>query len=311
MIDVCVPGTGGSIPKPDRWLACAYLRHNGRSILIDCGEGTQLALKKTGFSFCQIGLILITHFHADHISGLPGMLLSMGNEGRTDPVAIAGPPGLINVVRSLCIIAGTLPFEVYLYEFQADGGVLPKEYFIDCEESSLKISAFRCNHSVPCLGYRIDLPRLPKFDPSRARSNGIPVNLWSQLQNGKIVTDGDAVYTPDMVLGPPRKGITISYVTDSRPSDIIKEGVRGSDLLICESTFTDEKEERALKSKHMTAKETATIAKDSEVSELWLTHYSPSVTKPSECLADASKIFANTVASYDGMHRLMRFPGEE
>ena len=327
MLDVCLMGTGGSMPKPERHLASALLRCGGASIVIDCGEGTQIAMKKAEFAFSRIGLILITHFHADHISGLPGMLLSMGNEGRVDPVVIAGPPGLTHVVSSICIIARGLPFEVRLYEFPAGGGDLPGEVFAESYDpaampwdsleeapapakghgnpmTAFKIKSFPLHHSITCLGYRISLPRAGKFDPDRARAAGIPVNLWGLLQRGEAVGE----YTPEDVLGAPRRGIDVSYVTDTRPDDLISSEVLRSDLLICEGMFPSDKQERAKKSRHMTAAEAAYIARDAEVGELWLTHYSPSVNETDICLSEARAIFPDTTAGFDGMKKTIKFP---
>ncbi len=328
MLDVCLMGSGGSIPKPERHLSSALLRYCGASIVIDCGEGTQIALKKAGFTFSRIGIILITHFHADHISGLPGMLLSMGNEGRVGPVIIAGPPGLARVVESLCIIARGLPFEVVTYEFSQDGGSLPKELFSDNKREPKKVEdekepfysppshidpitlfdvkAFPLFHTTPCLGYRISIPRAGKFDPNKAKAAGIPVELWGKLQRGEAAGG----FLPDDVLGPPRKGLDVSFVTDSRPSESISSAVFRSDLLICESMFASDKTARALKSRHMTAAEAAYIARDAEVGRLWLTHYSPSVNDTSVCLAEACEIFQNTTAGRDGTYETLRFPDQ-
>ncbi len=311
MLDVCLLGTGGSVPKPDRWLTSAYFRYNGEAILIDCGEGTQLALKETGFIAGKIGLILLTHFHADHVSGLPGMLLAMANEGRLDPVIIAGPKGCARIVSSLCVIASGLPFEVSVVEIPNGGGELPAECVATwAGKAPLKVTAFPAKHSMPCLGYRISLSRCGRFDPVRARAAGIPVKHWGRLQKGETVTEGDVTYTPGDVLGESRKGIDVSYVTDSRPTPEIVSAVSGSDLLICEGMFPDDKWERAKKSKHMTAREAAEIAVSAEAKELWLTHYSPSMPTPEEAEAEAKEIFENTVAAEDGRHVLLRFPDE-
>ena len=309
MLDVCLLGTGGSIPKPDRWLASAYFRCNGRAVLIDCGEGTQLALKSAGIVAGQISLILITHFHADHISGLPGMLLAMANEGRTDPIAIAGPKGIFRVVSSLLVIAAGLPFRIYFHEFPQSGGPLPEEFFETSlhDAARLSVTAFRARHSMPCLGYRLSIGRAGKFDPERAAAQGIPVKFWGPLQRGETVEDGAGVFTPDMVLGEPRRGIEVSYVVDTRPTDTVEKAVAGSDLLICEGMFGEDKEERAKKARHMTAREAAHLAKKACVGKLWLTHYSPSVPDPSECLAEARSVFPDTEAGFDGMRETIRF----
>ena len=309
MLDVCLMGCGGSIPKPDRWLTSALMRYGGDSLIIDCGEGTQLAMKEAGFVAGKIALILLTHFHADHVSGLPGMLLSMANEGRTEPVAIAGPKGTARIVSSLCVIAQGLPFQIYIYEFPNGGGELPVEFLpvnfnAGCP---LRITAFPGRHSMPVFGYRVSVPRNAKFDPVRAKAAGIPVKLWGRLQRGESVTQDGVTYTPDMVLGGSRRGLEVSYVTDSRPTETIVNAVRGSDLLICEGMFADDKTERAKKSRHMTAAEAAQIAKSAEVGELWLTHYSPSLPDPAEAHREAAEIFPRTEAGFDGKHVLLRF----
>ena len=313
MLEVCLIGTGGSIPKPERWLASALLRHNGSSVVIDCGEGTQLALKSAGYPAGRIALILITHFHADHVSGLPGLLLAMSNEGRLDPVTIAGPRGLRHVVESLCVIAGNLPFQVNVLELPSEHFELPPEYLPEGRgsDAGLRVTSFPLYHSMMCLGYRISLPRAGKFDPERAKLTGIPVNLWGVLQRGESVSYGGTVYRPSDVMGAPRHGIDICYVTDTRPIPEIVPEVADADLLICESTFGDDKEERARKSRHMTATEAAIVASDAGVGRLWLTHYSPSVTDTAPCLESARRVFPTAEAGYDGMREIIGFPEEQ
>lgn len=299
MLDVCLLGTGGCIPKSDRWLASALFRYRGKSILIDCGEGTQIALKRAKFTFKPIDVILITHFHADHISGLPGFLLSMGNEGRCEKVTIAGPAGLSHVVKSLLVIAPGLPFELEIHEFPEEGGVLRMD--------DVQITSFKAKHSCSCLGYRIDIPRAGKFDPERAKANNVPLKLWSKLQKGESATLDGVEYAPDMVLGPERKGLRVCYVTDSRPTRAIREAAEGADLLICEGMFGDEKRDRALKAMHMTMAEAASIAKEANCAALWLTHFSPSVNSPSEFINEAEDVFPETRAGYDSMTETLFF----
>lgn len=309
MLDVCLMGCGGSIPTPERYLSSLLCRHGGNELVIDCGEGTQLAMKKAGFTAGKISLILLTHFHADHVSGLPGMLLAMANEGRTDPVTIAGPRGASRIVSSLCVIAQGLPFSVTVYEFPNTGGELPAYLFEQGGNSGapMTVRAFPARHSVPTLGYRISLPRAGKFDPEKARASGIPIRCWGVLQRGENVEIDGKFFTPDAVLGAPRRGLDISYVTDSRPTDTIRQAVADSDLLICEGMFPDEKHERALKSRHMTAREAANIAKDAAVRRLWLTHYSPSIPNPADSLREAQEVFPTTEAGHDGKFKSLQF----
>ena len=299
MLDVCLMGCGGSMPKPDRWLSSAILRFEGRSVVIDCGEGTQLAMKEAGFAFKSVGVILITHFHADHVSGLPGFLLSMGNEGREEPVLIAGPRGIARVVHALCVVAPGLPFEVEILELPHAGGKLSRDGF--------EITAFKADHTCPCLGYRLDIPRAGKFDPERAKAAGIPLKFWNRLQHGETAEEDGRVFTPDLVLGPERKGLSVSYLVDTRPLPGMAEAVAGSDLLIAEGMFGQDKLERAEKSMHMTMAEAAQIAKDGGVSALWLTHFSPSVPDPSDFISEAKAIFPGATAGEDGKKTTLCF----
>ena len=299
MLDVCLMGCGGSMPKPERWLSSAILRFEGKSVVIDCGEGTQLAMKEAGFAFKSVGVILVTHFHADHVSGLPGFLLSMGNEGREDPVLIAGPRGIARVVHALCVVAPGLPFEVEILEIPHAGGKFSRDGF--------EITAFAANHTCPCLGYRLDIPRAGKFDPERARSNDIPLRFWNRLQHGETIEDDGRVFTPDLVLGPERKGLSVSYLVDTRPLDGMAKAVEGSDLLIAEGMFGQDKRERAEKSMHMTMAEAAQIAKNGSVAALWLTHFSPSVPDPGEFVSEARAIYPGAEVGTDGRKTTLFF----
>ncbi len=293
MIDVTLLGTGGMLPKKDRWLASCLISCGGHSILIDCGEGTQIALKCAQRKTKPIDLICITHFHADHISGLPGFLLSMGNEGRTEPVTIAGPEGIEKIVRNLCIIAPQLPFEIRFADLHDSAGFV---------SGSLNINSYKLNHSIECIGYNFELPRSGKFDIAKAEKNGIPKSLWSQLQREGRVFSGDKLYTYDMVSSGPRRGIKISYCTDTRPCASIVPAVRDSDLFICEGLYyDDEKFSRTAEKGHMIFREAAGIAKEAEVKRLWLTHFSPALDNPEDGLEQARKTFPETYCGYDGM----------
>ncbi|MDE6202847.1 MAG: ribonuclease Z, partial [Lachnospiraceae bacterium] len=225
MLDICLLGTGGMMPLPYRWLTAMMARYNGQSILIDCGEGTQIALKEKGWSPKPVDVICFTHFHADHISGLPGMLLTMGNAERTEPLLLVGPKGLSKVVMSLRVIAPELPFAVDCMELTEAEHILHFDGF--------RIEAFKVNHNVPCYGYSIVIERTGKFQMDRALELGIDKRFWNRLQKGEKIDTGDRVLTPDMVLGPPRKGIKVTYCTDTRPTEGIVRHAAGSDLFIC------------------------------------------------------------------------------
>lgn len=281
MMDVTLLGTGGVMPLPGRALTSAYIRSGPGAVLIDCGEGTQTALRAAGLRFKPIEAILITHFHADHISGLPGLLLTMGNEGRTDPVTIYGPKGLERVVNALLTIVCELPFPLRLEPLDPAG-------FTSFSCGQLTATALPLNHSVPCLGYCLTLDRPGKFDPRAARERGIPVALWGRLQKGETV-DG---YTPSDVLGPPRKGLRLLYATDTRPVPALAELGKGADLLILEGMFGDpKKQQRAEESFHMTMAEAAAIAAQAGAKRLWLTHYSPATPHPEEFLEAVETLF--------------------
>jgi len=196
-----------------------------------------------------------------------------------------------------------------VYEFPNAGGELPPYLFEQGTNSGapMSIRAFPARHSMPTMGYRLSLPRAGKFDPAKAKAANIPVKLWGVLQRGECAELDGVLLTPDMVLGEPRRGIDVSYVTDTRPTEGIISAVADSDLLICEGMFADDKTERARKSRHMTAREAAEIAKSAKVHRLWLTHYSPSMPDPAECLAEARSVFPSAEAGFDGKTELLRF----
>lgn len=293
MLDICLLGTGGMMPLHYRWLTSLLARCDGSNILIDCGEGTQIALKEKGWSPKPIDIICFTHYHADHISGLPGLLLTMGNAERTEPVIMIGPRGLERVVNSLRVIAPELPFEIQFIELSENREQLKLGPYI--------IDAYRVNHNVVCYGYAISIPRKGRFDVERAKAQEIPQRFWSKLQKGEVMEADGRTFTPDMVLGEARKGIKVVYCTDTRPVPVIVEYAKDADLFICEGMYgEDGKEAKAREYKHMTFYEAAALASEAQPKELWLTHYSPSLTRPEEFLPKAKEIFAGTKAARDG-----------
>ena len=300
MIDICLLGTGGMLPLPYRALTSLMVRHNGSNLLIDCGEGTQNQIRLQGWSFKPLDVICITHFHADHISGLPGLLLTMGNAERTEPLTMIGPKGLEKVVNSLRIIAPELPFDIKFIE-------LDKDYH-QIDICGLRLEAFKVNHRVTCYGYNLSLDRAGKFDAVRAKALGLPVQYWSLLQKGEEVNYEGKTYTSDMVMGETRKGLKVTYCTDTRPTDSIRANATGADLFICEGMYGEEdKIDKAKEHKHMTMYEAAGIARDAGVLEMWLTHYSPATSRPYEFEKKIQEIFPNAKMGKDLMTKELKF----
>ena len=303
MLDVCLVGTGGMMPLPRRWLTALMTRYNGSSLLIDCGEGTQVAIKEKGWSFKPIDVICFTHYHGDHISGLPGLLLTMGNADRTEPLTLVGPRGLERVVNALRVIAPELPFEIKFIEITQLEQVI--------ELNGDRITAFKVNHNVLCYGYTLEILRQGKFSAERAKEQEIPLKYWNPLQKGQTIEADGITYTPNMVLGPARKGIKLTYTTDTRPTESILRNATGSDLFICEGMYgEDDKADKARGYKHMTFREAAVLARDAGVEEMWLTHYSPSLVRPDEFMDKVREIFPNAYPGKDGKSIELNFEEE-
>ncbi len=292
MLDLCLLGTGGMMPLPYRWLTSLMLRYNGSSLLIDCGEGTQIAIREKGWSFRPIDIICITHFHGDHISGLPGILLAMSNSDRTEPLTMIGPKGLERVVKALRVIAPELPFEIKFIELTEPQQQIRLHGYV--------IDAFKVNHRVTCYGYSIFIERAGMFEVDKAKQNDVPMRFWSRLQKGETIESDGRVYFPELVLGPARKGLKVTYTTDTRPTDSIVRNAKDSDLFICEGMYGEKGDvNNAVKYKHMTFEEAGRLAKQAGVKELWLTHYSPALNRPEQYIEDVRQIFQNSYPGKD------------
>ncbi len=292
MLDVCLLGTGGMMPLPRRRLTALMVRLNGHGLLIDCGEGTQVSIREQGWSFHDIDVICFTHYHADHIGGLPGLLLSIGNAERTAPLTLVGPKGLVRTVEALRTIAPELPFEINYIELE--GSKQELNLF------GYRIEAFKCNHNVICYGYTLNVDRQGKFDPEKAKSNDVPMCLWSRLQKGMELDYEGRHFTQDMILGPQRKGLKVTYCTDTRPVAVIAESAKDADLFICEGMYGEPgTEAKAKEHKHMNFTEAAKLAAQAKPAQMWLTHYSPSLIRPEEYIDHVRAIFPQAYAAKD------------
>ncbi|MBE6050982.1 MAG: ribonuclease Z [Clostridium sp.] len=301
MVDLTLLGCGGGMPTPERFLSSLLINFMGQKILIDCGEGTQVSMKMANTGFKTIDVICITHIHGDHIIGLPGLLGTIGNSGRVEPLLIIGPKGIKEAVDGLMVVAKYLPYEVEVIES-------PNES-INLYNNTLSISTIEVDHSSPCIGYSFYFKRRPKFDVTKAHKNNVPKVLWSKLQkqNKEIQFEG-VFYTQSMVMGEPRKGIKLSFITDTRPLPTMREFINDSDLFICEGTYgSDGDLHKAIKNKHMTFREAATLAKEGKVKELLLTHFSTAIPDPNFYIDNATEVFERTKVGSDRLQLNLQF----
>lgn len=299
MSEVLLAGTGGMLPLKDRFLTGLYVQQDGNALLIDCGEGMQVALAAAERKLSRINVILLTHCHADHVTGLPGLLLSLGNCSRSEAVKIYFPQSMLETVKALMTVCGGLPYDVMLIPLPEDEGIS-----FECPEVDplLTVHTMPLRHSVPCLGYRLEFGKRPRFDPEKAKALGVPVNDWKRLHGGESVTlqDGRTV-EPAEVTGGERKPTVITYVTDTLPLDGIADFARGSELFVCEGMYGSEDKKAGMDAKgHMLMQDACCLAKRAEVSRLWLTHYSPAEKEPEVYTDKLKELFDGVTVCRDG-----------
>ena len=303
MIDLILLGCGGNVPTPNRYLSSLFINFNGSKILIDCGEGTQISMKMKNCGFKGLDLILITHLHGDHFNGLPGLLSTIGNSGRTDDLTIVGPVGIKEYINAVMILIEHIPYKLNIIENPKNTFSLDHDILKDIEISTIEL-----DHSRECLGYSLYFKRRPKFNKEKAISNNVPIILWQKLQSGKNIVYNEVEYTPSMVLGDNRKGIKVSFITDTRPLLSIPEFIKDSNLFVCEGMYGDDMDiSKAVKNHHMTFREAANLARLGNVDKLILTHFSPSLEDPYIYLNNATSVFENTILGEDRLSFNLNF----
>jgi len=298
-LEAFILGCGGMMPLPYRHLTSVLLRREGDLFLFDGGEGTQVSLRKLNLKWKKINAIFVSHTHADHVTGIPGLLMLSSQVDRDEPLYIYGPPKIAEYIdSSRKVLDMYINYEIVVKEIREPGIVYEGEDF--------HVRAFPLQHTKTCVGYTLEENQRPgAFNPERARELGVPCGpLWSRLQSGETVKaeDGSDV-RPDEVLGSSRKGRKFSYVTDTRYIPSIADEVSGSDLLVCEGMFENGLVDTAVEKKHMTAGQAGLIARDAGVKKMALIHYSPRYTDNDLkiLLAEAREVFPQTILSKDRM----------
>jgi len=287
------------MPLPNRHLTSVLLRREGDLFLFDCGEGTQVSLRRLNLRWKKISVIFVSHTHADHVTGIPGLLMLSSQVDRDDPLYIIGPPRIAEYIESSRrVLDMYINYEIVVKEITAPGVVYSGEGF--------HVRAFPLRHTKPCYGYTLEEDKRPgEFHVEKAEALGVKRGpKWAALQSGQIVQAEDGTdVLPAQVLGPERTGRKFSFVTDTLAFREIADEVAGSDLFVCEGMFEKALEESAREKRHMTAEQAACIAKAATVKKLALIHYSPRYTEYElkQVIREAEAVFPSTVLSKDRM----------
>ena len=300
MVGVTLLGTGAMYPSPSRALSSVLVSLAGSSVLFDCGEGTQAAAAKAGASLMKVRLIALSHYHGDHIFGIPGLLQTMSSLGRTEPVYITGPEGLSGFTEMLPKLTGNLAFEIRQIRICGNGLSLASLCGKWPEEAVLR--SFETKHRVSSCGYSFELGRRGEFFPAKAEALGIPKDLWKPLQQGRPVFCGTKRFAPEDVTGPQRQGIKVVISGDTSLCESLVTNAKGADLLICDATYGDEGQAHLAELHgHMTFSQAARCACEAGAGSLWLTHFSHMLKDPDLYLENASNVFSKAVCGKDGM----------
>lgn len=308
MMELFMLGTGGTYPLTTRALASAYVRVAGVGILIDCGEATQIEMQKYGIGFNSTDYILITHMHADHVSGMLGMMLAFKQAQRTKPVTIVGPVGIKKYVETFLMITSKFGYPVNFVELKKGDKNLNIRTGL---KNDVVIKSVPAYHSRPCFAYSVDLERKPKFIREKVENLGIPVQYWKTLSQGQDIVYQNKVYKGSDFISKPRKGLKISYVTDTRPMAHFRDFIKDSDIAVIEGMYRDiDKKDKAISEKHMLWDESVSLARDNNIGEVILTHYSPSLQiEPNDAALLKSKL-SNAILGRDGLYRHLKYEDE-
>ena len=307
MLTVTLLGTAATLPQPDRALSAAVFSAGGRSILLDCGEGTQLALHRHHVNPMKLTLVALTHYHGDHILGLPGLLQTLDTMGRTRPLYITGPEeGHEAILGAILTLADALAYPVTFLPTPPEGLSL---HNLDPKwPSEALLTAFPTRHRIASQGYALHLRRMRRLYTDKAAAMGVPKPMWRTLQSGQCVTVGGRTIHPESLCGPERPGLTAVFTGDTAPCETVEQAARQADLLIMDATYADERhDDKADLYGHSTFTRTAQLAQRAGVKQLWLTHYSAMITDPEEHLAAAQAYFPDTACGTDGKTVLLTF----
>lgn len=299
-LEAFVLGCGGMMPLPGRFLTSVLLRREGELFLFDCGEATQISLKRLNLKWKKISRIFISHMHADHVTGLPGILMLSSQVDRDQPLYIYGPSKIKQYIESSKqILEMYINYEIIIEEISGEKTIY--------ENDEYQINCFPLKHTRPCLAYNfIEKPRPGEFHPEKAKMLNVPVGpLWSRLQSGKSVmlSDGTEI-TADQVMGKKRKGRKFTFVTDTSFFSGIDKFSADSDLFVCEAMFRNDMLESAKEKKHLTSGQAGSIANNAGgIKKMGLIHYSPRYHdgELKDILDEAKEVFINSFLTRDRM----------